>query len=156
MAHPPPIVEGTGGNREFLISSLIPYVAPHVESRGDPFPDAGSIEAVVKARRLDDRWPERYGHGRAANNLAAVRMCTNYLQAAFEAIQEAEQTFLQMLDDNNPYPEPLTLAGLAMVQYNAAVLFRMPGDIDGNFAKSENSRVLAIEAIEEGSRIEQY
>jgi len=57
---------------------------------------------------------EQYGTGRVANNLAAVYMCTGYLPAALEAIQEAEQKFLAMLNENNPYPRPLTFGGLAM------------------------------------------
>lgn len=55
--------------------------------------------------------------------------------------------FVEMLNTMNPHPEPLIYAGLAAVRYNAAVLFRIPGDIDGNFAKADNFRALGIEDL---------
>jgi hypothetical protein len=148
MADPAPIVEMNSGQREFLLSSQHPYRAPYVASRVEPFPDAASLEKILDVRRHEEHWMEQYGTGRVANNLAAVYMCTGDLPAALEAIQEAEQKFLAMLNENNPYPRPLTFGGLAMVQYNAAVLFRMPGAVEGNFGKSDDCRRIALETLD--------
>jgi len=148
MADPAPIVEMNSGQREFLLSSQHPYRAPYVASRDEPFPDVASLEKVLDVKRYAEHWMEQYGTGRVANNLAAVYMCTGYLPAALEAIQEAEQKFLAMLNENNPYPRPLTFGGLAMVQYNAAVLFRMPGAIEGNFGRSDLCRRTALETLD--------
>ena len=117
------VTDITSGN---LLSEGRP---PHVESRPEPFPDAAFIETVLNARRNMDDWQEQYGTARTANNLAAVRICTGDLEAALAAYQEAESKLIDMLQEGNPHPKPLTFAGLAMVKYNAAVLFWAAGDL---------------------------
>lgn len=145
-----PIVENLRGGLEFLLPPpTIWDRAPRVASRDDPFPTAEDLLTVLRAKRHDTTDFEQYGTGRVANNLAAVYIVTNFLMDALEAIQEAEMKFVEMINENNPYPEKLTYAGLAMVRYNAAVLFRAPGDIDGNFRKAEQFRQLAMEALGE-------
>ncbi|WP_430497051.1 tetratricopeptide repeat protein [Micromonospora trifolii] len=86
------------------------------------------MEIALNGRRKMNDWQEQYGTARTANNLAAVHICTGDLEAALAACQEAESKLIDMLQEGIPHPEPLTFAGLAMVRYNAAVLFWTAGD----------------------------
>jgi TPR repeat protein len=146
---PDPIVEALNGRLEYLLSTGSPFDQPRVASRAEPFPDAESLQTVLRAKRADTNEWEQYGTGRVANNLAAVYICTAQLTPALDAIQESELKFAEMLNNNNPNPEQLTYRGLAMVRYNAAVLFRALGDIDGNFGKADSFRQAAMEALDE-------
>ncbi|MGN9811396.1 hypothetical protein ACTMSW_18805 [Micromonospora sp. BQ11] len=147
MTGPAPIIEGINGHREFLLTGE--GRPPYVESRSELFPDAASIETVLNARRNRDDWQEQYGTARTANNLAAVHICTGDLEAALAACQEAESKLIDMLQEGNPHPEPLTFAGLAMVKYNAAVLFWVAGDFENNWTFADDNRLGAHEALME-------
>ena len=163
-----PIVESHSGKREFLLTSTNPYRAPYVASRSEPFPDAASLELVLKATRSHEQWTEQYGIGRAANNLGAVHICNNHTQAALTALHEAELKFLEMINEGCPYPVELTYGGLAMVRYNATVVYldllhvvRMLASLDpaDNPVKpyedaAERTRVSAIETLDEADELE--
>jgi hypothetical protein len=169
LLNPAPIIESLRGNLEFLMGTGYPNDPPLVASRAEPFPDAASIQTVLRAKRADPNPRERYGLGRVANNLAAVHICTGNLPAAFEAIQEAEQAFTGMLNEGDIHPWQLTRMGLAMVLYNGAVMFHVADDTDGQFEcvqnrdtqleRAEHIRRSALESldlVEEPHRDEDY
>lgn len=146
MTTPSPIIEGLSGRREFLLTA--DGRDPYVESRSYPFPDAAKIETVLRARRNMTDWGEQYGTARTANNLAAVHICDGDIKAALTALQEAEGKLIDMLHEGNPHPEPLTFGGLAMVKYNAAVVFlTAAGDDAGDREFAEENRLGAHEAL---------
>jgi hypothetical protein len=120
MTGPAPIIESNKGRREFLPAGE--GQSPYAKSKPGPFPDAASLETALKFRRKMDDWQEQYGIARAANNLAAVNICTGDLEAALAACKEADVKLFDMLKEGNPHPKPLTFAWLAMVKYIAAVL----------------------------------
>lgn len=165
-----PIVEANSGKREFLLTSTNPYRAPYVASRTEPFPDAASLELVLKGTRWNEQWTEQYGIGRAANNLGAVYICNNHTQAALKVLHEAELKFLEMINERCPYPIELTFGGLAMVQYNAVVVYlslghvvKMLHELDPadpeNQVKpyadaAERARASAVEALDEADELD--
>lgn len=163
-----PIVEDNSGKREFLRSAYDPYLALYVASRTEPFPDATSLDRVLKAMRSNEQWPEQYGIGRVANNLGAVLTCHYHAQAqpAQKALREAELKFLEMINEACPYPVGLTYGGLAMVRYNVTVLYLLLGDlmkslgsvVDPDEAKlyanaAERARVSAIDTLDEAEEL---
>lgn len=146
MSAPSPIIEGRSGRREFLLTT--DGRDPYVESRPEPFPNAANIETLLRARRNMTDWEEQYGTAVAANNLAAVHICSGDVEAALTALQEAEGKLIDMLHEGNPHPEPLTFGGLAMVKYNAAVVFLVaPGNDAGDLEFAEENRLGAHEAL---------
>lgn len=147
MTTPAPIVESLSGHREFLLTT--PEGEPYVDSRTGLFPEPANIETVLAVRLKMNSWEEQYGTARTANNLAAAHICAGDLEAALWACQVAESKLIDMLHEGNPHPEPLTFGGLAMVKYNAAVLFWVAGDDPGDRANAEENRLGAHEALME-------
>ncbi|MEV4343514.1 hypothetical protein AB0J83_03405 [Actinoplanes sp. NPDC049596] len=147
MTGPAPIIENNKGRREFLLPGE--GQPPYAKSKLGPFPNAESLETVLNFHRKKDDWQEQYGIARAANNLAAAHFYTGDLEAALTALREAESKLIDMIQDGNPHPKPLTFAGLAMVKYNAAVLFWMAGDSENNWTFADDNRLGAHEALME-------
>ena len=116
--------------------------------------------------RWNEEWPEQYGIGRVANNLGAVLTCHYHAQAqpAQKALREAELKFLEMINEACPYPVGLTYGGLAMVRYNATVLYLLMSDLmksldpEGDEAKlyanaAERARVSAVDTVDEAEEL---
>ena len=117
--------------------------------RSEPFPNAEALQQVLRVQRITTGALDQYAHGRVANNLAAVYMCTNRLTDALGAIQEAELKFVEMWNTNNPYPDDLLLLGLAVARYNASLLFRLAGDEERNEEYAATNRTRALDALSE-------
>lgn len=151
MADATPIVESRDGEFSFLLASDGHGGPLRVRKREAPFPDAAELETVLQAhRRALDGELETYGHGRAANSLAAVYICSGRLAEAWEALSEAESVFVDMINDS-PTPDPPALLGLAATKYNACVLLRrardQAADQAENLAHVEANRKVALEAL---------
>ncbi len=150
-----PIVESISGELSFLMGSGSPGAALWVAGHTEPFPDAEALMSALRVHRGDDAWMEQYSHGRVANSLGAVYICTGQLPNAFRALDEAELKFAEMLDEGSPHPEDLTLLGLAVTEYNSSVLMGLAD----NYEAAAEDRLVAFETlseISEGGRDRDY
>jgi hypothetical protein len=97
---------------------------------------------------------QHFNVAQLANNLAAVRILYGDLLSAFDAIREAEEKLVDMLNSGTLLMEAFTWLSLAMVRHNAVVALRRAGDVDRNLDHAEENLRSALAAFSEVTALE--
>lgn len=156
------------GKLRFLIKAETQDEAPSVMLKPDDLPldwdlptEPREPELLMNCKFQQRQLAENAREGAARpslgtsfNNLAALYICTGRRGDALRAMYEANQTFAEMPLFHPPSGK-YDLVGRAVVGYNASVLARLEGNLEGskNY-REEAARIL--EQVPEGERDQEF